>query len=44
MEAGYHNVRWHGTNTVGNAVASGLYIVKFKANNFTGSQKVILVK
>lgn len=44
MEAGYHNVRWHGINVIGNAVASGLYLVKFKANNFTGSQKIILVK
>jgi len=44
MDAGYHTVRWHGKNDVGKSVASGLYLVKFKANNFTASQKVILVK
>lgn len=44
MEAGYHKIKWEGTNAIGKSVASGLYLVKFKANNFTTSQKVILVK
>jgi hypothetical protein len=44
VEAGYHNVEWDGKNNSGTQVSSGIYIYWFKANEFTHSYKMILMK
>ena len=42
--AGYHAVIWDARNDAGQAVASGLYIVKLEAGDFISTRKTILVK
>ena len=39
MEAGYHSIQWDATS-----FASGVYMVKLVAGDFTQTQKVALVK
>jgi len=39
MNAGYHSVQWNATST-----ASGIYLVKLVAGEFTQTQKIALVK
>jgi flagellar hook assembly protein FlgD len=41
---GYHTVDWDGTNDQGNHVASGVYIYSIKANSFTKTKKMILIR
>jgi hypothetical protein len=43
-DSGYHIEYWNGRNQFGEAVASGIYIYRLRAGNFTGSDKMILIK
>ena len=43
-EAGTHQVTWDGTNRHGEAVASGLYLYRIVAGDFTQSKKMVLLK
>jgi flagellar hook assembly protein FlgD len=49
QKAGFHQLQWNGKNSVGQAVASGMYIVAFRANGaggstFTKMMKILLLK
>jgi hypothetical protein len=44
MEPGYHSVVWDGRNELGQAVASGVYIYRFEASEFTKTLKLMLLK
>ena len=44
MEAGVHEVIWDGKDANGSSVASGIYFYKIKANNFTDTKKMVLLK
>ena len=41
---GIHNVTWNGLNSSGNKIASGVYIYRITANNFTQSKKMVLLQ
>ncbi|MCJ7812304.1 T9SS type A sorting domain-containing protein, partial [bacterium] len=43
-EAGYHEVLWDGMSELGDPVGSGVYIVLFKAGNYTQTRKLLLVQ
>lgn len=42
--AGYHAVVWDGRDDVGTAVASGLYVVQFRAEGVVRTRKILLLK
>ena len=42
--AGYHTIMWDGKNSVGNTVSNGVYIIKFQANNFITSRKMLFMR
>ncbi len=42
--AGYHQVRWNGKDGNGNSLASGVYLYKLQADNFSDVKKMILVR
>ncbi|MBD3291152.1 T9SS type A sorting domain-containing protein [candidate division KSB1 bacterium] len=44
QQAGYYQIRWDGTNSAGNPVASGTYFYRFSAGSFTKIGKMVLVK
>jgi hypothetical protein len=44
IEAGYHSVVWDGRNDAGEGVASGVYIYRFEAAEFTRTMKLMLLK
>ena len=44
MAPGYHRVVWDGHNSSGEQVSGGIYIYRFKANNYHIVQKMILLK
>ncbi len=44
QEAGTHNVVWNATNGYGVKVASGVYIYRITAGNFTQLKKMVLLK
>jgi hypothetical protein len=41
---GDHQINWDGTNQLGQAVASGLYIYKINAGNFVQCKKMLMMK
>ncbi|MFC1726436.1 T9SS type A sorting domain-containing protein [candidate division KSB1 bacterium] len=43
-KAGYHSVKWDGTNNYGVKVGSGIYIYRIRAGGFTESKKMVLLK
>ncbi|MEA2076872.1 MAG: FlgD immunoglobulin-like domain containing protein, partial [Candidatus Marinimicrobia bacterium] len=43
-EAGYYDLVWDGTNTQGKQVASGVYLIKMIAGEFTDTRKMVLVR
>jgi hypothetical protein len=49
QKAGFHQLQWQGTNGAGEPVASGMYVVAFRANDSGGSShtkmmKILLIK
>lgn len=42
--AGFHQVTWDGDNVQGKTVASGVYFYRIKAEGFTKSKKMVLLK
>jgi fibronectin type 3 domain-containing protein len=44
FDAGYHQILWNGTNQSGQQVASGLYIYRFEADDFSAVRKCILLR
>jgi hypothetical protein len=44
MEPGYHSVVWDGRNEDGRTVASGIYIYRFEASDYTKTLKLMLLK
>ena len=44
LTAGYHNVVWDGRNQAGNPVASGVYIYRIQAGDFTDVKKMMFLK
>jgi hypothetical protein len=43
-EAGYHDVQWDGKNSAGRQMASGIYIYRVQAGQFSAAKKMILMK
>jgi len=43
-EAGYHSVIWYGTDSSGMKVASGIYLYRLKAGDFSKTQKMTFVR
>ena len=44
MQAGFHSVRWDGTNGLGEQVSTGLYFYRLSSPVFTSTKKMIMVK
>lgn len=44
VEPGYHTVEWNGLNDSGTQVATGLYIYRFQAGDFTKTIKMMMLK
>jgi len=44
LEAGYHQVHWDGLSDQGQQLASGIYIYRIEAGNFTVVRKMTLLK
>ena len=42
--AGYHEVRWNGTNASGVPVGSGVYFFRIQAGNFVEMKRMMLLK
>jgi len=43
-QPGFYSAQWNGTNDMGTAASSGVYICKINAGNFTSINKMILMK
>ena len=43
-EAGSYEIKWNGLNNNGQSVATGIYIYRITAGNFTSEKKMILMK
>ena len=43
-QPGFYSAQWNGTNDMGSAVSSGVYICKINAGNYTSIKKMILMK
>ncbi|MBC8322645.1 MAG: T9SS type A sorting domain-containing protein [Candidatus Marinimicrobia bacterium] len=44
LEAGFHSVRWDGTNGLGEQVSTGVYFYRLSSPAFTSTKKMIMVK
>jgi hypothetical protein len=44
QEAGPHSITWNGTNSQGQAMPSGVYFVKMKAQSFMHVQKITMIR
>ncbi len=42
--AGIHRIHWDGKNSAGMTVASGVYLYRFRANNFVSVKKSVLIR
>ena len=43
-QPGFYSAQWNGTNDMGSAVSSGMYICKINAGSYTSIKKMILMK
>jgi len=44
LQAGFHSVRWDGTNGQGELVSTGVYFYRLTSPAFTSTKKMIMVK
>jgi hypothetical protein len=44
MRAGYQTISWDGTDNTGRTVASGVYFYKLRANDFSATKKMLMLK
>ena len=44
LDAGYHSVRWDGTNSRGLNVSAGVYICSLRTGSFNKTMKLLLLK
>ncbi|MCC7431849.1 VCBS repeat-containing protein [bacterium] len=44
LNAGYHQTIWDGTDGNGNKVSSGVYLYRMQTENFTKTNKMVLIK
>jgi hypothetical protein len=44
MQAGVHTAEWHGTDSNGKQVTSGIYFYKLESDNFQATKKMVLLK
>ncbi|MBT5873584.1 MAG: T9SS type A sorting domain-containing protein [Candidatus Latescibacteria bacterium] len=44
MEAGFHEIRWNGQNKAGRSTASGIYLYRIEAGEFSKARKMLLLK
>ena len=44
QDAGYYRATWDGRDTRGRQVASGIYLVRMHASDFTQVRKILLLK
>ncbi len=44
LKAGFHSVRWDGTNGLGEQVSTGLYFYRLSSPAFTSIKKMVMVK
>jgi hypothetical protein len=44
LNAGYHTIKWDGTNNFGLKVASGVYLYRLNAGSFVASKKMVFLK
>jgi len=44
LPAGTHQIRWHGTNSAGESVASGIYLYRLKTADNLSTRKLLLLK
>ncbi len=43
-DAGSFTARWDGVNALGRHVASGIYVYRIQAGDFTASSRMVLLK
>jgi hypothetical protein len=43
-QPGFYSTQWNGTNDMGSAVSSGVYICKINSDRYTAIKKMILMK
>ncbi|KPK24912.1 MAG: hypothetical protein AMJ70_00520 [Dehalococcoidia bacterium SG8_51_3] len=43
-QVGYHNVRWDGQDNSGRGVPSGVYFLKFRAGDYSTTEKLLLIR
>jgi hypothetical protein len=44
FQSGFHQIEWDGTNDLGQAVSSGIYLYRITAGEHTTTQKMLLMK
>ncbi|MEE2709529.1 MAG: fibronectin type III domain-containing protein [Gemmatimonadota bacterium] len=44
MEAGFHEISWNGRNQIGSSTASGIYLYRIEAGEFSKARKMLLLK
>ena len=44
MSSGTHLIKWKGTDSIGNSVPSGSYLIVLKTGSYTGSKKMVYSK
>ncbi|MCX6830373.1 MAG: dockerin type I domain-containing protein [candidate division Zixibacteria bacterium] len=44
LEAGFHEVRWNGVDSYGHEAATGVYLYRLKAGEFSKTKKMLILK
>ena len=44
LEAGFHSIRWDGTNESGELISTGVYFYRLTSPSFTSTKKMLMVK